>query len=363
MIRNQSISVREGQKIPFFRPGDSGPQISSASDMNVIVKTLNALANAKVIRGGADKFSLTDENALIQIEDPRFAGAQQSSGGGGGSSTDPARILSAYWTLDEASGSTRIDKIAGYGLKITAGSDTHTSAPGKFGNALDIGNALQGNCSFDTFVVDTVPALRCNGAGFSIFGWFKILTSDSGSLLLELSFNNCYTATGSAANIQMEIGNTIDPILNFQFTDFNQNSNVNGSGTTTSVDASGLAGGITTGVWYFFHLFYDASASVFSSVGSYLFNGTIAAGANVSGTCGLSINAGAPLYAAGLVGAPAFGACGWGNMIFSVVAPLPEVLFDEIGVCTGRCLRKNEIDYLYNSGTGRTWPLGNFPSD
>lgn len=294
------------RKIPRFRPGPNGPQTNSAEDMNRIVDAVNALYAAQIVRGSVNRFTATDSGVAYEISSGALDGSPMGMETSSGSTT-PSTPLSAYWTLNEVSGVDRVDKVSGIHLPYTGGgTDSATSAAALFSNGFDLGNALQGSAFFDT---SQVVSLRTTGEGFSMFGWFKILST--GTNLIQL-FLNFFTATHHPAavfgKIFVELGNTIDPIVNFQYED---------SSSAHVIDTVDMSAGISTGTWYFFHLFYDPFWT--------------------GGSVGMSINAGQPTYTSNLD--IVFKASGYGSFQVKVNSGSAEVLVDELGICTQRCLR------------------------
>jgi hypothetical protein len=62
-----TTAVRNRMEIPLFRPGKEGPQLSSAEDMNVIVRAVRSLVNPMVSIGLEPKAELSDSNFRIQV--------------------------------------------------------------------------------------------------------------------------------------------------------------------------------------------------------------------------------------------------------------------------------------------------------
>ena len=88
MNRDDKGRVGAGE-IPLFKAGKGGAQIFSATDMNRLVKAVNALLKLTVARGASDKFTVSDSNSVLQIqEDAANAGA------GGGASVGVYRLQS-----------------------------------------------------------------------------------------------------------------------------------------------------------------------------------------------------------------------------------------------------------------------------
>ncbi len=59
--------IRKGMTFPMFAAGNKGPQISSASDMNLLVRSLQSLTNVSIVRGESDDVKLSDGNFVIQL--------------------------------------------------------------------------------------------------------------------------------------------------------------------------------------------------------------------------------------------------------------------------------------------------------
>ncbi len=67
--------IRKGMTFPMFAAGNKGPQISSASDMNLLVRSLQSLTNVSIVRGESDDVKLSDGNFVIQL-----AGSEGTAG-------------------------------------------------------------------------------------------------------------------------------------------------------------------------------------------------------------------------------------------------------------------------------------------
>src|ERR1019366_6542680 len=68
MNRDDKGRVGPGE-IPLFKGGKGGAQIFSATDMNRLVKAVNALLKLTVARGASDKFTVSDSNSVLQIQE------------------------------------------------------------------------------------------------------------------------------------------------------------------------------------------------------------------------------------------------------------------------------------------------------
>lgn len=64
---DQRGRVVKRMQIPRFFPGAGEPQITSATAMNRLVKSVNALMNARIMRGGSDDIIITDSNFVLQL--------------------------------------------------------------------------------------------------------------------------------------------------------------------------------------------------------------------------------------------------------------------------------------------------------
>lgn len=56
-----------GMTIPLFEKGWGAPRIASASDMNVLVRVLQAVVRMKIVRGEMDQVLFSDGNLLVQV--------------------------------------------------------------------------------------------------------------------------------------------------------------------------------------------------------------------------------------------------------------------------------------------------------
>ncbi len=329
---------RAGFDLPLFSPGEGGPQITSARDMNRVVSRANALSNVEIRKGAGWRWLLTDSRCVLQVDDGTDDPNNGSWSQAGGTTPSP---ITAYWEMEEASGSDRVDIINGIHLIYTGGgSDTSTQAgTGKIGHGLELCNVAQGSADFDT---SAQALLGTQGRGFSVFGWFNMVASgNAGGAFSTGLFVTFYSANGSGsgtvgkANLEIgNIGGGAQPPVQFQINDNVTNSDDNGHGLSP-----------TPGTFYFFHLFFDPSYQ--------------------GGSLGLSINAGTPVFLTQFdpnfsLGGGAFNgfvlnASAYGELELKGSNPT-DVIWDEIGFCPVRALRATEASYLYNSGAGRRPP-------
>jgi hypothetical protein len=68
------FALKVGAKLPEFKEGQDGPSVWSADTMNNFVKALNSLLNPKIVRGEADKVTISDSNTVIQLSRSAEAG-------------------------------------------------------------------------------------------------------------------------------------------------------------------------------------------------------------------------------------------------------------------------------------------------
>lgn len=221
--------------------------------------------------------------------------------------------VTAYYTLDSAQAITGdlIDSVAGLHMFKQPGS-VSPNIPALISNGLERQDAL--NTAYTT---GQVAALAYpDTGGWSMFGWFKINSEGPANVGSELVMS---VGNGS---IFIDVGSTSNPgNVEISWTDANFQS------VQTYVVA-------TTGAWHFFHLFYDP---VSQQVG-FSFDNTAATmtGAAVSFTPN---------------------ATNVWDFFGPLVSTGVSVTWDEIGLKFDRKLTSAEQTYLYNSGSGRTYPF------
>src|SRR5436190_6604341 len=66
-LMSATKAIRNRMQVPLFKAGTERPSIMSASDMNVLVRALNALLNPSVVRGERDDATITDGNFVIDV--------------------------------------------------------------------------------------------------------------------------------------------------------------------------------------------------------------------------------------------------------------------------------------------------------
>lgn len=235
-----------------------------------------------------------------------------------------ALTVSAYWTLEETgSTSDRVDSANGIHLTPLFPLQTgETNGTGIIGNGLAC-LQMDGSSGFN-ISGPFIPQLATAGVnGWSVFGWFKVVTwaTTSWSVYPNLEYDG-------DNNIEAQLQINPDGPNAAQF--FIRDNNGN--------DYSPADFNPTLGTWYFFHIFFDP----------------------VQVKVGYSINNGSAVYASGP--APSFiattsGAFGFGSWWGSANTALTGVIFDEVGLKLDRKLTAAEQTFLYNSGSGRTWPI------
>lgn len=226
-----------------------------------------------------------------------------------------------YWTLDEVGYGNRVDSVDGLvlpaGAHIGGGSISLTSAAGKFSNATRFENIfpVPGDLqqSVGTYLGPYLPELAHSGTGFSLAFWIKI------------------NSFGTSVGFVDYFSNPQHGEILLQFT--------NAGAFVRCIDDGGvhledLPVALVAGTWYFFHLFHDATLN----------------------KMGYSINDGAETYASFV---PVITASAGGMVtLFQNGAGTPnDYLTDELIMRVDARLSAAQVTYLYNSGTGRTWPI------
>lgn len=227
--------------------------------------------------------------------------------------------VDAYWTLDEAAAGPnpvpRIDSVHSLALNdVSFGGQP--GVPALFSLGLPrIWNSYNGD--FDTHGTNFLS--YGGSAGFSLFGWVKIIAGcNDGSFGPRMFLSN----NSSADEIVVEFGNT-----------FGGQSNVFISWTTDTDSGQSNTPGISIGSWHFFHAFYDATLQ----------------------KVGISLDNGANTYTGTNVIFPSWPTGEF--QIFGSTGTNLNLIFDEIGIKMSRMLTSAEVTSLYNGGSGKTWPL------
>lgn len=216
--------------------------------------------------------------------------------------------LSAYWTMNEASG-TRYDSEGGYDLTENNGI---ANASGKVGNAANIANSNEYFSRAHASALSRVSTI--NSGSITIAGWIYLHSTGSAKTIAA-------KADSGSANYSFSVGT--DAKLSFSVT--------NNSGSTTTV-SHGTA--LSTGTWYHVAATRDGGSG---TINISLNGGTFAsASATSTGGDGTS---GQPFYVGGFAGSQYL-----------------DGRIDELGVWQ-RALSLAEIQDLYNSGSGTTYPL------
>ncbi|MCC6618787.1 MAG: LamG domain-containing protein [Chloroflexi bacterium] len=223
--------------------------------------------------------------------------------------TNPGRTnLVAWWAMDEASGS-RADSHTG-GLTLTD-NNTVAAAAGKHGNGADFESANSESLSrndgseFDMLTGD-----------WTLAGWIKLESAPASNF----SIFSKYLTTGEQRAILFN-KNTSNVLT---FTTYSL-------GTATPVDTlASTFGALSAGVWYFVAIYHDATNDI----------------------KGIRVNATLDTvgYAAGVFDSTflfLFGRTGGSTNYFDGV-------MDEMCLWN-KVLSADELDWLYNGGTGRTY--------
>lgn len=216
--------------------------------------------------------------------------------------------ITAYWTLNESTGSTnRLDSTGGNSTLIPTGV-TAPGVPALISNGVQFTGVFGGN-SYSTQAL--APAISyVAGNSLSFWGWFKINSlgniAGNGTLVAYDSFQcSIFLAAGSLTDPQpMAISSTLG---------------------TVYVPVS-------LGAWHFFHLFYDHSILQF----------------------GYSLDNGPEVLLPGTIDPVSSGGDFELRQGFVLNG---DVIFDEVGLLTTSKLTPAQVTYLYNGGAGRTWPI------
>lgn len=152
------------------------------------------------------------------------------------------------------------------------------------------------------------------GDSFSVWGWFKIVGTGPGGLFGP--YTSYYVTV--FYQLMIEVGNTNNP-GNVHIMSRNNDDYFN----------------VSIGAWHFFHLFHDATLN----------------------KSGYSIDNAAETLMANNETWPN----GNGSVLLTsgpgALLANCDVIFDEIGIKMGAKLSSTQVSYLYNSGSGRTWPI------
>lgn len=216
-----------------------------------------------------------------------------------------------YWTLDEASGN-RIDSVAGIPLKYTSGVDTVNVFLS--GDLAMIARGVHlfttpGNSGSLGPRLDSNPIPHSGSfAGFSLAFWFNMTSIDVNDHILYLTFDDL-------SSVQFQVGAA--PAVRFQ----------DSLGFVMS-----LGFGVALGSWRFVHIFYDRA----TLAGGFSFNN------------GLPATIGPLNYSSAI-----------GSALISTIARTngSAVYFDEMALKHGSEFTAAQVTYLYNGGSGRTWPI------
>lgn len=239
-----------------------------------------------------------------------------------------AASLGAYWTMDESSGS-RVDQVAGVALK-----DTGQPAPGTGIVGFNAVAGLYSNClhfynkgatgSFQNLIgqpgfnepSSDIPSLKVNGCGYSMCGWLKIVSYGNTRGGFGFVIGPPYLGwINNGITVQFDSGSQFMAVNNYQ----------NFLGLTFPA----------LGTWFFFHAFYNHTTHKY----------------------GFSVNNG-PAVTGFLSGDPLPGYVT--QVSFSqggYLGSTNEWMIDEFCLGVTDMFTPAQIAYLYNGGSGRTWPI------
>lgn len=221
--------------------------------------------------------------------------------------TAPSAIA-AYWTLDEVGNVTRVDSVAG--IQLLAMLFNGLGAPALIGNGVEFDTTSTG---FQTFAPSELAYTAPNS--WSAWGWFKInATGPNGSFGGPMAL----FGIGTGGFITIFAGSSFNPQPLTIY--------------RTLADSVDLP--CTLGTWHFFHLCYNGALQQY----------------------GYSIDNAAITYFPTVI-ALTNAATGGVTLDNNFLGPTGDVLYDEIGIITTAMLTPAQQTYLYNAGSGRTWPI------
>lgn len=227
--------------------------------------------------------------------------------------TIPSPVWAEYWTMDETSGD-RIGKVVPTALAPTVPPPTYDT--GIQSNCVKFRGADDALVSLSNFATD----LFYVAGGFSMVAWVYVDSyAGSSNLLLAWTFTD-----GGANDLSFWL-------------------RIDDSGVTNIRLDSDIAGTVTqafakpaVGTWTLYHAYYDPTTL----------------------KIGLQINNGVPVEtdASGVtMVVPTIASVDF-QRGSTVANPELEGRIDEVGLVVDRVLTKTQVDWLYNSGAGRTWP-------
>lgn len=219
--------------------------------------------------------------------------------------------VSAYWKLDEALGTVpRADSIAGANLLPLGATEPGTAA------LINLG--VKTSASFAGHDYSTSPPsiglAYTTGKSFSLWGWFRInATGPSGAT----GASGVEYVLSFVEGILIAVGSSTDP-----------------TPLRISSAHDGVYLPVTLAAWNFFHLFYDATVQKYgyslNSAGETLLPTVVVPASDPNAFCAL-----------------------WRDWTGAV----GETVFDEIGLSHDARLSASQVNYLYNAGSGRTYPF------
>jgi len=218
----------------------------------------------------------------------------------------------AWWTMDSGTANNELDSLNGTALATAYNPAWATTVAGK------VNNALQFSCSAGVSVANVASdaALMSSGTGSTIVFWLNV-TDDipQGTNYVSLNYRFDQNATNYTTMIDRS---GVAPN--------NWTVYVNGTPYITATSATG---------WHFFAITFDI----------------------LTGTLGLDIDQAGMTTQAAIIptaGANTTGRVYMGGSGGTVGSFLMQV--DEFAVYN-QVLTNTQLNYLYNSGTGRTWPV------
>lgn len=220
-------------------------------------------------------------------------------------------MVTAYWTLDQATlNASQLDSVGVHDLVATS-LPIGPGVPAKFSNGVQF-DAV--NCFGGYFAASGFDYVATQS--FSYWFWVKINAADS----LASGVNSTYVSFSPNASsaLSIDFGNADNP------------------GVVWVEDRDNdVYFNISIGAWHFFHVFFDANI--------------LNSGYSIDG--GTEVLLPNPTTQANNAHTDVFLAAG------SLGGSLISVIFDELGLVVGNKLTLAQVSYLYNGGTGRTWPI------
>lgn len=229
-------------------------------------------------------------------------------------SVDVASATQAYWAMEGANPLSQPDSVTGMALAKWSGVDAHFSKqPGIIGECVqihDVGAVVDASQSPDD------PILKFNGVGFTLVIWINFTLV--APLLGVSNFGLDYTFDQNAINYASSL------------------VNVGAGNWTATFNGFPLLSLPSAAGWHFLVLSLDIGL----------------------GRLGFDIDQSGMIFSPIVAPAPGPNVSGQIDVGVSLINPAEEVIFqyDELALFD-RILTAAQLNYLYNAGAGRTWPV------